>query len=243
MPRITQAQINAFFRVKPSAATDIAGNQIVVSPSVAIDEENFMGKFVEIDERFGVRKGNYAINRRGEILNLLQNRIMTPTLSPSHGYMCLALHRPLDASCNLLRPNSGFGRPAKLAVPRSFISMLVHRLVGMVFIPNTNPLHRVIDHIDRNPRNNNYKNLRWCSQRANANNMKNNGKFWSVRWSKQYKKWMAVVVTTKDNNPKETFTHPLGFFETEEEAARAVKAFMIETYPNEMCGGRRFIED
>jgi hypothetical protein len=73
--------------------------------------------------------------------------------------------------------------------------------------------------------------------------MKNNGKFWSVRWSKQYKKWMAVVVTTKDNNPKETFTHQLGFFETEEEAARAVKAFMIETYPNEMCGGRRFIED
>jgi hypothetical protein len=243
MPRITQAQINAFFRVKPSAATDIAGNQVAVSPSVAIDEENFMGKFVEIDERFGVRKGNYAVNRRGEVLNLLQNRIMTPTLSPSHGYMCLALHRPLDASGNLLRPNSGFGRPAKLAVPRSFISMLVHRLVGMVFIPNTNPLHRVIDHIDRNPRNNNYKNLRWCSQRANANNMKNNGKFWSVRWSKQYKKWMAVVVTTKDNNPKETFTHPLGFFETEEEAARAVKAFMIETYPNEMCGGRRFIED
>lgn len=243
MPRVTQAQINAFFRVKPSVATDITGNQIVVSPSVVVDEENFMGKFVEIDERFGVRKGNYAVNRRGEILNLLQNRIMKPTLSPSHGYMCLALHRAEDASGNLLRPKSGFGRPARLAVPRSFISMLVHRLVGMVFIPNTNPLHRVIDHIDRNPRNNSYKNLRWCSQRANANNMKNNSKFWSVRWSKQYKKWMAVVVTTKDNNPKETFTHPLGFFESEEEAARAVKAFMIETYPNEMCGGRRFIED
>jgi hypothetical protein len=54
---------------------------------------------------------------------------------------------------------------------------------------------------------------------------------------------MAVVVTTKDNNPKQTFTHSLGLFETEEEAARAVKVFMKETYPNEMGGGRRFIDD
>jgi hypothetical protein len=244
MPRITQAQVNAFFRVKtPSVATDMAGNQVVIAPSVVVDEENFMAKFVEIDERFGVRKGNYAINRKGEILNLLQNRIMTPTLSPSHGYMCLALHRAEDASGNLLRPNSGFGRPARLVVPRSFISMLVHRLVGMVFIPNHNPLHKVIDHIDRNPCNNNYKNLRWCCQRANANNKKNNSKYWSVRWSKKYKKFQACVVTTKDNNPKETFTHSLGYFETEEGAARAVKAFMKETYPNEMGSGRRFIED
>jgi hypothetical protein len=232
MPRITQAHINAFFRVP---------NTVV--PAVAIDEENFMGKFVEVDERFGVRKGNYAVNRRGEILNLLQNRIMTQTLSPSHGYLCLALHRAEDASGNLLRPNSGFGRPAKLAIPRSFISMLVHRLVGMVFILNTNPLNTVIDHIDRNKCNNNYKNLRWCCQRANANNMKNNSKYWSVRWNKKDKRFFACVVTTKDNNPKETFSHNLGYYDSEEIAARAVKEFMKLTYPNEMGAGRRFIED
>jgi len=244
MTRITQAHINAFFRVKtPSVATDIAGNQVTVSPGVAAEEEDFMTKFVEIDERFGVRKGNYAINRKGEILNLLQNRIMSQTLSPSHGYMCVALHRAMDASGNLLRPRSGFGRPARLAVPRAFISMLVHRLVGMVFIPNTNPLNRVIDHIDRNRCNNNYKNLRWCSQRVNANNMKNNAKYWCVRWSKKEKKFIACAVTTINNNPKETFSHNLGAFDTEEEAARAVKKFMIETYPSEMSGGRRFIED
>jgi hypothetical protein len=242
MPRITQAQINAFFRVK-TTAIDIAGNQVIVSPCVAAEEEDFMSKFIEIDERFGVRKGNYAINRRGEILNLIQNRIMTQTLSPSHGYMSVALHRAMDASGNLLRPTSGFGRPAQLLIPRSFISMLVHRLVGMVFIPNTNPHHKVIDHIDRNPLNNNYKNLRWCCQRQNSNNMKNNGKYWSVRWNKKDKKFQACVVTTRDNNPKETFTHSLGFFETEEGAARAVKTFMKLTYPSEMGGGRRFIDD
>jgi hypothetical protein len=232
MPRITQAHINAFFRVP---------NTVV--PAVAIDEENFMGKFVEVDERFGVRKGNYAVNRRGEILNLLQNRIMAPAVSPSHGYFCLALHRAMDSSGNLLRPNSGFGRPARLAVPRSFISMLVHRLVAMVFIPNTNPLNTVIDHIDRNKCNNNYKNLRWCCQRTNANNMKNNSKYWSVRWSKKDKRFFACVVTTKDNNPKETFSHNLGYYDSEEIAARAVKEFMKLTYPNEMGAGRRFIED
>jgi hypothetical protein len=242
MPRITQAQINAFFRVK-TTAIDLAGNQVVISPCVAAEEEDFMSKFVEIDERFGVRRGNYAINRRGEILNLIQNRVMTPCLSATHGYMSVALHRAMDASGNLLRPTSGFGRPPALEVPRSFISMLVHRLVGMVFIPNTNPHHKVIDHIDRNPLNNNYKNLRWCCQRANSNNMKNNGKYWSVRWNKKDKKFQAVVVTTKDNNPKETFYHTLGFFETEEGAARAVKTFMKLTYPNEMGGGRRFIDD
>ena len=242
MPRITQAQINAFFRV-PNVATDIAGNQVAVSPAVLNDEENFMGKFVEIDERFGVRKGNYAVNRRGQVLNLLQNRIMTPKLSPSHGYMCLALHRAEDASGNLLRPNSGFGRPAKLAVPRSFISMLIHRLVGMVFITNHSELNTIIDHIDRNKCNNNYKNLRWCCQRANANNMKNNSKYWSVRWNKKDKRFCACVVTTKDNNPKETFSHNLGLYDSEEVAARVVKEFMKLTYPNEMGAGRRFIED
>jgi hypothetical protein len=244
MPRVTQAQINAFFRVKtPSVATDMAGNQVVISPFVAAEEEDFMSKFVEIDERFSVKKGNYAINRKGEILNLLKNRLMTQSLSPSHGYMCVTLHRAEDASGNLLRPTSGFGRPVRLDVPRSYISMLVHRLVAQVFIPNTNPRHRVIDHIDRNPCNNNYKNLRWCCHRANANNMKNNGKYWSVRWVKKDKKFLACVVTTKDNNPKHTFTHPLGVYDDEQVAARAVKKFMMENYPSEMGDGRRFIDD
>ena len=244
MPRITQAQVNAFFRIKPAVATDIANNQVVVvSSGVEVDEENFMAKFVEIDERFGVRKGNYAINRRGEILNLKKNALMTQTLSPSHGYMCVALHRAMDCSGNLLRPKSGFGRPPALDIPRTHISMLVHRLVGMVFIPNSNRLNTVIDHIDRNKCNNNYKNLRWCCQRTNANNMKNNSKYWSVRWNKKDKRFFACVVTTKDNNPKETFSHNLGYYDSEEIAARAVKEFMKLTYPNEMGAGRRFIED
>ena len=49
----------------------------------------------------------------------------------------------------------------------------VHRLVAETFIPNPDnkPL---IDHIDRNPSNNNISNLRWVTHQENMNNMKTN---------------------------------------------------------------------
>ena len=160
----------------------------------------------------------------------------------SNNYMCVSLKRSMDASGNLIRPNSGFGRPPTKEKPNNETLMLVHRLVGKVFIPNSNPHHKVIDHIDGNKLNNDYRNLRWCCQRQNSNNAKSNKKYWSVRWAKNMEKWAASVQTTINHNPHETFTHFLGHFENEEEAARVVKKFMIENYPNEMTGGRRFIE-
>ena len=51
----------------------------------------------------------------------------------------------------------------------------VHRLVAETFIPNPDnkPL---IDHIDRNPSNNDVSNLRWVTHQENMNNMKTNRK-------------------------------------------------------------------
>lgn len=44
-----------------------------------------------------------------------------------------------------------------------------HRLVAEYFVPNSNPTeYTVVDHIDGNPFNNNYENLRWCTQAMNA---------------------------------------------------------------------------
>ncbi len=49
----------------------------------------------------------------------------------------------------------------------------VHRLVAETFIPNPDnkPL---VDHIDRNPGNNNVENLRWVTHRENMYNTKTN---------------------------------------------------------------------
>lgn len=46
---------------------------------------------------------------------------------------------------------------------------LVHRLVAIAFVPNPNN-YPFIDHIDGNPNNNFYQNLRWCDQYINMNN-------------------------------------------------------------------------
>ena len=230
---ITQALINSFFRVLPLASPCVAS---------APDVSSYLTEWVEIDERFGVRKNNYAINRLGDVKNLKFNKILKPYYCKSIGYMCVSLKRSMDASGNLVRPNNGFGRPPVKEKPNSETLMLVHRLVGKVFITNTNPNHKIIDHIDGNRLNNDYRNLRWCDQRRNANNAKSNKKYWGVRWSKAFGKWTASVQTTINYDPTVYFSHSLGQYECEEEAARVVKAFMLDKYPNEMTGGRRFID-
>ena len=231
---ITQALINSFFRVLPLASPCVASAP--TASSYLTDD------WVEIDERFGVRKNNYAINRMGDVKNLKFNKILKPYYCKSIGYMCVSLKRSMDASGNLVRPNNGFGRPPVKEKPNSETLMLVHRLVGKVFIQNNNPNHKIIDHIDGNRLNNDYRNLRWCDQRRNANNAKSNKKYWGVRWSKAFGKWTASVQTTINYDPTVYFSHSLGNYECEEEAARVVKAFMLDKYPNEMTGGRRFID-
>lgn len=46
---------------------------------------------------------------------------------------------------------------------------LVHRLVALTFIPNSENF-KIVDHIDRNKLNNNLENLRWCSASTNCLN-------------------------------------------------------------------------
>ena len=45
----------------------------------------------------------------------------------------------------------------------------VHRLVALAFLPNPNNF-KCVDHIDRNPKNNNVENLRWCNHSTNMIN-------------------------------------------------------------------------
>ena len=51
----------------------------------------------------------------------------------------------------------------------------IHRLVALTFIDNPNNYPEV-DHIDRNRRNNDWRNLRWVSRNTNARNTARNRK-------------------------------------------------------------------
>jgi hypothetical protein len=57
----------------------------------------------------------------------------------------------------------------RLCKDNKYTSYQVHRLLGIVFIPNPNDLP-MIDHIDRNPKNNHISNLRWVTHSQNQEN-------------------------------------------------------------------------
>lgn len=46
--------------------------------------------------------------------------------------------------------------------------VLIHRVVAKAFVKNPNN-YPVVNHIDENKSNNNYKNLEWCTQKYNVN--------------------------------------------------------------------------
>ena len=74
-------------------------------------------------------------------------------------------------------------------------TFLVHQLVAIVFLnhkPNGHKL--VIDHIDNNKLNNNYKNLQITTQRHNlSKNKKGTSRYTGVSWDSKNKKWIVFI--------------------------------------------------
>jgi hypothetical protein len=57
----------------------------------------------------------------------------------------------------------------------------VHRLVAEAFVENNNNEYYLVMHMDNNPSNNNYENLRWGNHSTNANHCVESG-----RWNNQH---------------------------------------------------------
>lgn len=81
----------------------------------------------------------YKINRNGDIINSITNKLKHKSLVRDR-YM-VSLNRK---------------------------SLYVHRLVAQTFIPNPNN-YTVVNHIDEDPLNNHVDNLEWCTQKHNIN--------------------------------------------------------------------------
>lgn len=60
-----------------------------------------------------------------------------------------------------------------LTIDKKRKSCLVHRMVAQTFCDNPNN-YLIVDHLDKNKKNNYFKNLKWASINQNANNRTNN---------------------------------------------------------------------
>jgi len=104
----------------------------------------------------------------------------------------------------------------------------LHDLIGRMFIENPNKeRYTVVDHKDRNISNNSIENLRWATHSMNARNKdKAKGKtsdYYGVSWHEENKRWAAYICL----NWKRC---GIGYFETEEMAARAYDKAMMERF-------------
>jgi hypothetical protein len=108
----------------------------------------------------------------------------------------------------------------------------LHQLIYKLSVGGPIPPGMVVDHRDRNPKNNRASNLRALPQRLNSWNSdrvtKGSSRFPCVAWHPVLGKWRAITTINKKQKV-------LGNFDSPEEAAREVKsavmAAMKETYP------------
>ena len=80
----------------------------------------------------------YKINRNGDIINSITNKLK---------------HKSLVRD--------------RYTVSLNGKTLYIHRLVAKTFIPNPNN-YEIVNHIDENPLNNNVDNLEWCTQKDNV---------------------------------------------------------------------------
>ena len=118
-------------------------NYIIPMDFIPLELQNQEWKYITQDMVPGVYD-YYMIGSAGQIWNRREQRLMS--LSPAaNSYLAANL-------------SGEFG-------PKT---TMVHRLVAMAFVPNPDPINRiVVNHIDGNKFNNDYRNLEWVTAKEN----------------------------------------------------------------------------
>tara|TARA_R110002126_G_scaffold105800_2_gene240280 strand:- start:36 stop:557 length:522 start_codon:yes stop_codon:yes gene_type:complete len=91
-------------------------------------------------------KGQYKINKSGDIWSSHYKKIMKPNLNKKE-YYCVSLGPKKNRK-----------------------TYTIHRLLALNFIPNNDETKNYVDHIDGITTNNNIKNLRWVTPTENIRN-------------------------------------------------------------------------
>lgn len=150
---------------------------------------------------------NYAVSLDGRVINLATGKCKVPTDNHSgKGYLYVDLYK--DGKRH-----------------RKFI----HRIVAEAYIPN--PLNLpFVNHIDGNPKNNNYKNLEWCTARQNvehANKILGVMNGYKIANQKRQKKVKQIDVVTQQE---------IAIFESIREAER--QTGIKSSYISQICRGK-----
>ncbi len=117
-----------------------------------------------------------------------------------------------------------------LSIDGTPFTKCIHRLVAKAFCSNENN-YEIVDHIDRDPKNNHFSNLRWCTQSQNNRNRNKfqgcSSRYIGVSFKTRYQKWEATLKINGKNKY-------LGYYDTEEEAYEAFKTAVVESNLQEL---------
>ena len=151
---------------------------------------------LEIWDHIKGYEGLYKVSTKGNVFSIRRNKFIKANPCKK-GYYCVGLYKDKTKE-----------------------TFKVHKLVTNTFYFAEDYEGYQVDHIDRNKKNNNLLNLRFCSNAENQNNIgikgNNTSGFKGVTLKKQTRKWIAQI--TINGKRKQ-----LGSFDTKEEAYGAYK--------------------
>ena len=145
---------------------------------------------------------NYEVSNFGEVYSIKSGKLLKLLLNPS-GYLIVVLCKE--------------GKR---------ISKTVHKLVAKAFIPNPDNLP-IVDHINKDKKNNKTSNLRWSSISTNRRNS-SDCSIAASKYNCVYKNKNSWMVIIRINNSSKY----IGNFKTEIDAAKAFNQFCIKNNLN-----------